>query len=1028
MPHRDKAVSEIVGTMLVFAIVVSAISTFEVWYVPSTQASYDQQFQVNSQQAMASLVSQLESPSLVSGQIISQGVPMGIQGSFLTPSIQSQIMFQKSGFSASLSYQVGINYRLLENTVPTAITNKVVGSFPSINGRVPTQAVYLDGDIFVTDYQANAISEINATTGTLVGEFNAGMNPYGIVTYGGLLYISNFFSFYTPSFPYSTITVFNPVTHEVVMTINARGITGNLLYPSGMVVISNNLYVSDLNETNTGHYIPQMVEINLLDPSEINIIVPPSAITSYSGNHGVNTINNTSGDLTPAPSTLVSVNVAEYGNNYQYVWMTDYFQSAVTIYNVSTPGYWLIFHYLNHPFGIYYDSYTQQVFISDSQGFLFNHAFPGKGKHLGQKKQALQGNITIESATNPNGTPKALLIPVSLPTGITMTSRIAGESVYSTLYVGSYNEEFNGTGKYWYSSVAAINMTNFSASLHQYNDSRDSINMNGQSGFLIGPVYLAGVANIPGGGLVVVNNGSNNILIVSNLSGTHKLDYVWNSPFNSPTSIAFDSGQNLLAVGNAISDNVALINPVDPSQITFMSAGVNVTSVAYDPANNYIYTANNGSNNVTIISPVLGKSVGNVSITDANGILTRPNFVAYDPINGSVYVITTNSSTIYELKNGVTLSSNVISLPSGSGPISGTFVPNGTLFVLEYNTGKVAEVNLTRGHSVQNFTVGSKPDAVCFDSLSNSLYVSNYGSHNVSVISLSTDVVAHFTVGSGAYPTGLAFDPANGYLYVSNSGSNNVTLNNTFTKQTIGNIAAGLSPSSIKYDSENGLIYVVDGVSNQVTAINGGSIYFNNKTGKFLSNELTGSGQMVSYGYTAYTPSVSFHLQDNMVLSNYSSSQYVVSSANIPVSISNNSGNITVSASLLNLAGHDTSYSGTGTSSIVLNLTSVTRDQYYIGERFTYFDLYGNGYPAMVTGLYLFGLNYTIHSAYSQEINNLLFNHYNSSHAQISNSWRFSNYPFIVKSTNSTISVVSTKVITIFSVDVEYISATVVGV
>ena len=807
----------------------------------------------------------------------------------------------------------------------------------------------------------------------------------------------------------------------MVRLIDSKGNNGNLLYPSSIICVDGDLYVADVYNYN-GKYLPQLISISLSNYNNINV--------AFSFNPSTKAANNT-GTVNPPPSALLETS----SGGYTYIWMTEYYQSDMTLLNLSSHAT-VYFNagngktYVNHPFAL--TSAAGNVYVTNSYGLLYNHPVPNHHKHHrhvgnGQLKHALVGNLSLFSCDVPATGAPAFIVNVSIPTG-TPAALSPGPLTESNpnVYVGGYNQSYNSSGQFWYSDIVALNSTNVtgSATHSPFNES-GSYNMGGESGFLCGPVdmlYIPSHAFKGGGALVVIDNQSNNIAILSNITGHIEAEYTWNSPFNSPSSLAYDSSLNEIAVANSFSQNIALINPVTQSVVSLLQVGGNVTSVAYDGLNGYLYTANNGTNNVTVVSPVLGKSVANVSIPLVGGVAPRPNFVAVDPLNGTVYVLATNTSSIYEI-NGTSLSTNIISLPANSEPIAGTFTSNGTLFVAGYLSNTLMELNLTRGVVVQTFHVGSQPDSVSFDSVSNKLFVANGGNHNVSVISLTSFKVGAFSVGSTADPSGLAFDQGNGYLYISNGGSNNVTLNNTFTESTISNIATGISPSSILYDPEDGLIYVADQVSNQVTVINGGSIYFNNNTGKYISNSLGGTGQFVSYGNTAYVPSVAFHVQDNMVLSNYSSSKFVVSSANIPVSVVNNSGNVSVSAFLMNLVGPDSSTTGTGTSAIVLNLSKVVKDQYYLGERFTYYDLYGNGYPAMITGLYLFGLTYTIHSQYTQEINSLLYKQYNSTNLNIPSSWHFHNEPFVIDATNTTITIHSYRVITAFSVSIEYLDA-----
>jgi YVTN family beta-propeller protein len=1035
MVHRNKAVSEIIGTMLVFAILISVLTAFELWYVPSTQTTYEEQFQVNSQESLSSLISDLENPNLQTGQIISQSLPMGIQGSFLTTSTQSSVEFQNSGYNATLSYRVGINYKLLENTVPTAITNKVVGTFPAINGKIPTQAAYdyLNGNVYVTDYGANAITEINLSTGKLLNQFYVGMNPYGIVFANGFLYISNFFSYYSANGPYSTITVFDPSNNSIVGTINAQGNNQNLLYPSGMVAVPSNrdssvdsfLYVAALNYSYSYpnyEYVPQMLKINLTNWAAINVVVPSMP----------RNLNNSTGVSFPSPGDIINVSLDN--GLYNYIWMTDYYQSAVTIFNISSQSASFIHEYINHPFSLAYDDIHGKVYITDSSSLLINHPYPhhGKGKHKGQLKKALHGNITVYNASLSTGSGffMNLTIPVALPAAISIGPATDSNQ---NIYVGGYNQTYNSTGQFWYSSIVAINTTAVAKNSSNYINLSGSYNLNGSNGFIQGPVFMSYLQNLPNnGGLLIVDNASNNVLVITNLTGKLIASFIWDSPFNSPSTITYDSTQSLVVVGNSLSQNIALINPATQETLQESPyAGENLSSITYNPFDKLIYAANSGSNNVTVINPQTWKTVANIPIPSTSGAYSRPSFITYDPNNGSVYVLAGNTSTIYQIKN-FNLTSNIV-LPSVNGvsktiPYAATFSNNGTMFIAEYNASNVAEVNLTLNKVVMNFNVGLNPDAITYDSLNNMIYVGDFASNNVSTIDLTTLKTGSFSVGNGANPTAVVLDPGNGYLYISNSGSNNITLNNTYTSYTYNSIATGMQPSGMAYDPDNGLIYITNYGSNQVTVINGGSTYFNSNPGKLIPITYYGSGQIVSVGPTAYVTPVTFNLQDNMLLSNYSASKYIIASANVPISLADNNGNVTFSAYILNLAGQSTSYSGIGVSTIVLNITKVVHNQYYIGKRFTYYDLYGNGYPAMVTGIYLASLNYTINSPYSQEINSMLFKQYNHSSSNAPFNWKFGNFPVFVKSTSSAIYLDINTVMKVYSINFVYTNAAVVGV
>ncbi|MCL5800241.1 MAG: hypothetical protein M1341_02860, partial [Candidatus Thermoplasmatota archaeon] len=383
--------------------------------------------------------------------------------------------------------------------------------------------------------------------------------------------------------------------------------------------------------------------------------------------------------------------------------------------------------------------------------------------------------------------------------------------------------------------------------------------------------------------------------------------------------------------------------------------------------------------------------------------------------------------------------------PTGStGPPFPTFAAispleyKNVMYVSFYGNSNVSVVNLSMvqtGPLVAIYRVGLMPRDVIYDPLDNNIYVGNSGSGNVSVIDVLNNNKGTFSVESAnvpAYPMGLTMDNGNGYVYIGNNNSNNITLENTFTSQTINSIATGNDPSALAYDSENGLIYALDTLSNKMTIINGGSIYFNQKPGTINVSTLTGGGQLTAYGYTAFVNPVAYYMQDGMVLSNYSNNQYVTSSANVPISIVNNSGKLFFSSFLLNLGGQTSSASGIETNQLTLSVSQFESNHRYQGEKFTHYDLYGNPYPAMVTNLTLIHFSYVINSNYASEIDRVLFSEFNKDMKGNLYSWAFSGFPLNVTldpaGTKLSITMPAQDYMSLYSVNIVYESLQVINV
>ncbi|MDA4123232.1 MAG: PQQ-binding-like beta-propeller repeat protein [Thaumarchaeota archaeon] len=122
-----------------------------------------------------------------------------------------------------------------------------------------------------------------------------------------------------------------------------------------------------------------------------------------------------------------------------------------------------------------------------------------------------------------------------------------------------------------------------------------------------------------------------------------------------------------------------------------------------------------------------------------------------------------------------------------------------------------------------SISVMDDPFGVTHDTANDLIYVANYGSGSVSVIS-DARLAVLTTIDVGSEPMGIAYDSANGYLYVTNSGSDTVSVISGLTNQVVGTVSVGSSPQGAAYDPKNGRVYVTNTGSNSVSTINGTQI------------------------------------------------------------------------------------------------------------------------------------------------------------------------------------------------------------
>ena len=111
----DSAVSEVIGTVLVFAIFISIFTTVSAYYIPATQSASETNYQQATISSLSDLAASITSPSLSTGSIINQNVPLGIQGGILSPARTTSLTYSTTGISGSINYGVGLSFAYTSN-------------------------------------------------------------------------------------------------------------------------------------------------------------------------------------------------------------------------------------------------------------------------------------------------------------------------------------------------------------------------------------------------------------------------------------------------------------------------------------------------------------------------------------------------------------------------------------------------------------------------------------------------------------------------------------------------------------------------------------------------------------------------------------------------------------------------------------------------------------------------------------------------------------------------------------------------
>jgi YVTN family beta-propeller protein len=146
----------------------------------------------------------------------------------------------------------------------------------------------------------------------------------------------------------------------------------------------------------------------------------------------------------------------------------------------------------------------------------------------------------------------------------------------------------------------------------------------------------------------------------------------------------------------------------------------------------------------------------------------------------------------------------------------------GEVFITNYYSGTVSVISDSSNAVVATVNVGVDPYGLVYDAEKSEVFVTDDGSEAVSVISdKSNAVVATVEVGaqltteqnSGDQPYRIAYDFGKGEVYVANPESNTVSVISDNNNTVVATVPVGTYPCSVTYDPGKGDIFVINSFS-----------------------------------------------------------------------------------------------------------------------------------------------------------------------------------------------------------------------
>ena len=265
-----------------------------------------------------------------------------------------------------------------------------------------------------------------------------------------------------------------------------------------------------------------------------------------------------------------------------------------------------------------------------------------------------------------------------------------------------------------------------------------------------------------------------------------------------PSGAAFDSSNGYIYITNLYSNNVSVINGATNTVVSTIAVGSYPYGAAFDSSNGYIYVTNYYSGSISIIST--GKQVPDYSIaftesglpsgtswsvtlkgstessTSSTITFSVPNGTyqySIMPLTGYVPFITSGNVHI----SGKSVSISIYFIKAGSMPVGeGMIYYNGKIYYANTNQNKIEVFSAITHKYLTSISVGSEPNSLL---LFKSYIISvNSGNNNISVINSTTNkVVQNINVGSD--PVGISAVPSLYQIYVTNFISKNVSIIST---------------------------------------------------------------------------------------------------------------------------------------------------------------------------------------------------------------------------------------------------------
>ena len=324
------------------------------------------------------------------------------------------------------------------------------------------------------------------------------------------------------------------------------------------------------------------------------------------------------------------------------------------------------------------------------------------------------------------------------------------------------------------------------------------------------PVGLRPLATTPGSGTVfTVNSATYNLSRISTSSrsvmGTLAIAV-------APRGMAYDPTSQLLFVPLGGNDSVAVINTTTHWLIATLTTGLEPSLATYDAFNGMVYVDNHEGNTISVIDGRTARLVTTIATQDG------PTSMVVDPVSKELYVgighlgfVSVFNTTTYN---------ETAEIPVGNTPYGMIYVPvdGGRLFVTNYRSGNLSVIDPTTDTVTGNYAVAPGPTLMAYDAANGLVYISSFVNGSLYRFNTTTDRLLPGSIPVGTSPMGVLSRGFGNLVYVTNYGSGNLTLVDPATGTAVGSVAVGPEPIAAAL-LPNGEMYVTDAGGSSISIL-----------------------------------------------------------------------------------------------------------------------------------------------------------------------------------------------------------------